>query len=66
VPLAYLLAYMMRTTEYPNGKPDALFLSMLISWLTGALLSFIAYRRGKWKVKMESSISQAASGTLSA
>lgn len=62
VPLAYALAYLMRTPEYPHGKPDALFLSMLISWVTGAVLSYLTYRKGSWKRKMEYSISSAVSG----
>lgn len=50
-PLAYLLAYLTRSETNPNGDPIVLFVSLLISWLTGALLTFIMYRRGKWKEK---------------
>lgn len=51
VPLAYLLAFLTRSEAYPHGEPYALFLSMLISWLAGALITFLVYRRGKWKGK---------------
>ncbi len=52
VPLAYLFAYMTRNELRPNGEPYALFLSMLISWISGAIITFIVYRRGKWKNKL--------------
>lgn len=51
VPLAYLLAFLTRNEARPHGEPIALFLSMLISWLGGALITFLVYRRGKWKAK---------------
>ena len=45
-PLAYLLAYL-------TGSPDSLFISLLISWVMGAVLTSIMYRRGGWKRKAE-------------
>ena len=51
VPLAYLFAFLTRNEARPHGEPIALFLSMLISWLGGALITFLVYRRGKWKAK---------------
>lgn len=49
VPLAYFLAYMNRSEDWPNGHPDALFISLLTSWLLGALLVYLRFRQGKWK-----------------
>jgi len=49
VPLAYLLAYLGRSEDWPHGHPDALFLSMLSSWLLNALLTYLRYRQGKWR-----------------
>ena len=49
VPIAYALAYLSRTEENPIGDPMCIFISLLISWLIGALITIIAYRRGKWK-----------------
>ncbi len=49
VPLAYLLAAWNSSEEWPNGHPDALFFSLLISWLLNALLTYLRYRQGKWK-----------------
>ena len=52
VPLAYLLAALTKSAEYPHGAPIALFGSMLISWVLGMLMSIIAFRMGKWKRKL--------------
>jgi putative MATE family efflux protein len=51
VPTAYLLAWLTRSEAWPNGSPDALFFSLLASWLLGAALSFGWYRAGKWRNK---------------
>ena len=53
VPLAYGLAAFTKSAEYPNGKPEALFISLLVSWSLGAIISLVAYKAGKWKQKME-------------
>ena len=49
IPVAYALAYLSRSADFPNGRPEALFGSLLISWGMGALISFLVFRRGKWK-----------------
>ena len=57
VPLAYLLAHLMegRTVdELAPGVPGAALaipLSLLISWLCGAVITAVFYRIGKWKEK---------------
>lgn len=51
VPLAYLIAHLTKTPEWPHGKPIALFLSLVITWILGAILNAIAYAKGKWKTK---------------
>ena len=50
-PLAYLLAYLSRSEEYPAGNPISLFVSLLASWVLGAVIAFIWYRAGKWREK---------------
>ena len=50
-PLAYVLAELTKSTEYPNGNPIALFVSLLCSWVMGAVISGIWYKAGKWKEK---------------
>ena len=51
VPIAYLWANLTKTPELPNGSPDCLFTSLLISWVLGALITFVCYRNGKWRNK---------------
>lgn len=51
VPVAYLWAYFTRSAEWPAGSPDALYFSLLCSWVTGALLTYLWYRRGAWRRK---------------
>lgn len=51
MPLAYLLCYLTRSAEYPNGREECLFISLLISWLLGTLITCFFYARGKWKEK---------------
>ncbi|MBQ5599129.1 MAG: MATE family efflux transporter, partial [Lachnospiraceae bacterium] len=51
VPLAYGISYLTRTPELPTGRSECIFISLLVSWCVGALLNFIAYKRGGWKQK---------------
>ncbi len=44
VPIAYGLAALMHSA-------DVLFISLLISWVMGAVLTSIAFRMGRWKKK---------------
>ena len=52
VPLAYLLASLTRSAEYPDGNPIALFGSLMSSWVLGMVMSIIVFAVGKWKKKM--------------
>ena len=54
VPLAYLLAYLTRSAEYPHGKPIALFGSLMISWVLGMIMSIVVYKFGKWRKRIPS------------
>jgi len=47
IPIAYVLAWVSRSAEYPNGHPYALSISLLASWLMGMVFSVAAYRWGK-------------------
>ncbi len=51
VPVAYGISYLTRTPELPMGRSECVFVSLLLSWSIGALLTFIAYKRGGWKKK---------------
>ena len=49
VPIAYGLAFLTRSPDYPVGRPESIFISLLSSWVLGALITLVAYRVGKWK-----------------
>ena len=51
VPLAYGLAYLTRSAQFPQGRKECIFISLLISWLLGAVMTAVCYKRGKWKEK---------------
>lgn len=49
VPLAYGLVHLSKSAEYPGGRAECIFISLLVSWVLGALLTTIFYMRGKWR-----------------
>ena len=51
VPIAYGISFLTRTPELPNGRKEGIFISLLASWVIGALITYVFYRRGKWKEK---------------
>ena len=51
VPLAYILVGMTKTPELPQGNCAMMYVSMLISWSLGAVITLVVYRMGKWKTK---------------
>ena len=51
VPLAYGLAFLTRTPELPNGRYQVLWISLLVCWCMGALLTMFFYKKGNWKKK---------------
>ena len=54
VPIAYLIAYLTRSPEYPHGSPVALFGSLMISWTIGMIVSVVIFKTGKWRNKLPS------------
>ncbi len=51
VPIAYGISYMTRTPQLPNGIFECIHISLLISWVMGAVLTTVFYAIGKWKTK---------------
>jgi len=51
VPVAYGISFLTRTPELPFGRCECIQISLLISWVMGAVLTVIFYRMGKWKTK---------------
>jgi len=54
VPIAYLIAYLTRSPEFPHGNPIALFGSLMISWTLGMIISIVVFKTGKWRDKLPS------------
>ena len=52
VPIAYLIAYLTRSPEFPHGNPIALFGSLMISWTIGMIISIVVFKTGKWRNKI--------------
>lgn len=51
VPIAYGIAYFTRSAAYPTGRPESTFVSLLLSWVLGAIVTLIFYRKGAWRKK---------------
>ncbi|MBQ6904409.1 MAG: MATE family efflux transporter, partial [Lachnospiraceae bacterium] len=51
MPLAYLLVFLSKTPERPQGNFYMMGLSLLITWLVSAVITLFLYRRGKWRTK---------------
>ncbi len=51
IPLAYGISYLTRTPDLPNGQNVCIQISLLASWVLGAVITVIFYLRGKWKNK---------------
>jgi len=51
VPVAYGISWLTTTAELPHGRQECIQISLLMTWVLGALLTFIFYRIGRWKNK---------------
>lgn len=51
VPIAYGIAYLTRSELYPTGRPESIFISLLMSWTIGAIITTIFFRKGNWRKK---------------
>ncbi len=51
VPVAYGISYLTRTEELPFGRSECIQISLLFSWVLGAVITAIFYKIGKWKKK---------------
>ena len=52
VPVAYAMAYFTASEAWPHGHPFSLSASLLVSWVLGAVMSCVVFKRGKWKKTM--------------
>ena len=51
VPVAYGISFLTRTPELPFGRFECIHISLLSSWVIGALLTAFFFSKGKWKRK---------------
>lgn len=51
VPIAYGISFLTRTPELPTGRFECIQISLLITWIMGAVITFFFYRLGRWKRK---------------
>lgn len=51
VPLAYALVYLTKSEVKPNGAPESIFITLVTCWCLMTLITFLAYRKAKWKNK---------------
>ncbi len=51
VPVAYGISYLTRSEALPFGYSRCIQISLLCSWVTGALLTLLFYKLGGWKKK---------------
>lgn len=49
VPLAYGIAFLTRTPELPQGRYECIWISLLCSWVLGAVITAFCYRLGRWE-----------------
>ena len=49
VPIAYGISYLTRTAELPYGNFECIQISLLSSWIIGALLTGLFFKMGRWK-----------------
>lgn len=51
VPIAYGIAYLTRSETYPTGRPESVFISLLMSWTIGAIITAVFFKKGNWRKK---------------
>ncbi|MEG0772602.1 MATE family efflux transporter [Clostridium sp.] len=51
VPVAYGIAYLTRSDLYPTGRPESTFISLVVSWTLGAIITTFFFKKGNWKKK---------------
>ena len=51
VPLAYGISFLTRTPELPLGMKECIQISLVTSWIIGAIVTLIFYAKGNWKDK---------------
>lgn len=53
LPLAYFLVYMTKSSENSSGQPECLYISQLLAWIFGLVLTLILYKKGKTEKELK-------------
>lgn len=51
VPIAYGIAFFTRSAAYPSGRPESIFISLLLAWTIGATITTFFFKKGAWRKK---------------
>lgn len=51
VPIAYGIAYFTRSADFPTGRPESTYISLLVAWVFGAIITTFFFKKGKWRTK---------------
>ncbi len=51
IPIAYGISFLTTTPELPHGIKECIPISLLCTWVLGAVLTSIFYSKGKWRQK---------------
>ena len=51
LPLSFILVHITKSEEFPGGRPEAIFVSMIISFSMHLIVNYIYFRQGRWKTK---------------
>lgn len=46
IPLAYGMVHVTKSAALPKGDSACIFISLLLSWILGAVITFVMYKRG--------------------
>ena len=49
VPFSYLLCFLTRSAEYPNGKSEMIYVGLLLAFLIGCLMHVLVFVSGRWR-----------------
>ena len=51
IPVAYGISFLTITPELPHGIKECIPISLLCTWVLGAVLTSAFYKKGKWRKK---------------
>ena len=52
VPFSYILCYLTRSPEFPQGKSEMIYVGLLIAFLMGLLMHALVFVSGRWRNKI--------------